>query len=303
MECTEGVSVYFLTYFYFLVLFLIMFLELVLCPVMIIIGAYLLGGISMNQTKTIRLITGCAVFAAGVIGVALFRGNAIAEDASAGAKLYFALCAIAAVIGCVSTLKALFPAERKNDVRTTVFAAMFAALSYVGFAYLKIDIPVGTSSTAFHLGNVFVVLAALFLGGYWGGMAGAVGLTIADLTTQYVTSAPKTFILKLCIGLITGFVAHNIFGLNKKGERKIPVAVAALVASLAGMGFNVVADPIVGYFYKQYLLGVPQEIAKVWAKIGAITTLVNAVIAVIMATVFYLALRGPLNRTGLLAEK
>ena len=42
-----------------------------------------------------------------------------------------------------------------------------------------------------------MVLAALLLGGYWGGLAGAVGMTIADLTTSYVTSAPKTFFLKL----------------------------------------------------------------------------------------------------------
>lgn len=257
----------------------------------------------MKNQKTIRLIISCVILAAGIAGVAFFRGDAIAEGASAAAKMGFALCTIAAAAGIVSVLKAFFPSERRTDVRTTVFAAMFAALSYVGFAYLKIDIPVGTSSTAFHLGNVFVVLAALFLGGYWGGMSGAVGLTIADLTTQYVTSAPKTFVLKLCIGLITGFVAHNIFKLNKSEERKIPVAAAALISSTAGMGFNVIADPVVGYFYKQYLLGVPQELAKVWAKIGAVTTLVNAVIAVAVATVFYLALRAPLARTGLLSKK
>lgn len=59
------------------------------------------------------------------------------------------------------------------------------------FPSFKIDIPVGTEKTAFHLGNVFCVLAALFLGGLWGGMAGAVGMTIADLTSGYVTSAPQ----------------------------------------------------------------------------------------------------------------
>lgn len=257
----------------------------------------------MKLQKNVRLITSLIVLAAGIAGISFTRDDAIAEGATAAAKMFFALSTIAATVGTVSALRALFPSERSADVRTTVYAAMFAALSYVGFAYLKIDIPVGSSSTAFHLGNVFVVLAALFLGGYWGGMAGAVGLTIADLTTQYVTSAPKTFVLKLCIGMITGFVAHNIFKLNKKHDRKVPVAVAALLSSAAGMGFNVVADPIVGYFYKQYLLGVPQELAKVWVKIGAVTTLVNAIIAVALATVFYLALRAPMARTGILAEK
>lgn len=189
----------------------------------------------------------------------------------------------------------------KNDhVYKMSLSALFAALCYIGFAFFKIDIPVGSEKTAFHLGNVFCVLAALFIGPFWGGMAGAVGMTIADLTSGYVTSAPKTFVLKLCIGLIAGFVAHKVFNISKEQERKVPVSVATALSCTAGMAFNVVADPVVGYFYKTYLLGVPQDAAKIWAKMGAVTTLVNAVIAVVAATVFYLALRPALKRTSLM---
>ena len=189
----------------------------------------------------------------------------------------------------------------KNDhVYKMSLSALFAALCYIGFAYFKIDIPVGTEKTAFHLGNVFCVLAAMFIGPLWGGLSGAVGMTIADLTSGYVTSAPKTFVLKLCIGLIAGFVAHKVFKITKEQERKVPVSVATAVSCTAGMAFNVVADPVVGYFYKMYILGVPQEAASIWAKMGAVTTLVNAVVAVIAATVFYLALRPALKRTSLM---
>ena len=66
------------------------------------------------------------------------------------------------------------------------------------------------------------------------------------------------------------------------------------------MAFNVVADPVVGYFYKTYILGVPQSVASIWAKMGAVTTLVNAIVAVVVASVFYLALRPALKRAGLL---
>ena len=79
-----------------------------------------------------------------------------------------------------------------------------------------------------HLGNVFCVLAALLLGGYWGGLAGAIGMTIADLTTAYVTSAPKTFLLKLCIGLIVGLVAHKIFHLSKEHSAKYVTGVTTV---------------------------------------------------------------------------
>ena len=192
------------------------------------------------------------------------------------------------------------PAQ-KADVKKLAQAGLLAALCYIGFAFFKIDIPVGPEKTAFHLGNVFCVLAALLLGGYWGGLAGAIGMTIADLTTAYVTSAPKTFLLKLCIGLIVGLVAHRIFHLSKEHPAKYVTGVTIL-ASACGMAFNVVADPLVGYFYKMYLLGVPQDISKALAKISTLTTGVNAIVAVICASVFYLALRPALKKAGLFHE-
>lgn len=191
-------------------------------------------------------------------------------------------------------------AAAKPDMKRLAQAGLLAALCYIGFAFFKIDIPVGTEKTAFHFGNVFCVLAALLIGGFWGGLAGAVGMTVGDLTTAYVTSAPKTFLLKLCIGLIVGLVAHGIFKLSRSHSQKYVFGVT-LFASVCGMGFNIVADPVVGYFYKTYLLGVPQDLAKALAKISALTTSVNAVVAVIAATIFYLALRPALRKAGLFA--
>ena len=187
-------------------------------------------------------------------------------------------------------------------LRKLCMSALFAALCYIGFTYCKIDIPVGAEKTAFHLGNVFCVLAALFLGDFWGGMSGAVGMTLADLTTAYVTSAPKTFVLKLCIGLITGLLAHKVFHISREEGRKVPLPVATVLSCAGGMAFNVVADPVVGYFYKTYVLGVPQQAAAIWVKMGAVTTAVNAVVAVLCASVFYLALRPALKRSSLLPQ-
>lgn len=191
--------------------------------------------------------------------------------------------------------------SNRQNVRYLAMAGLLAALCYIGFAFLKIDIPVGTEKTAFHFGNVFCVLAALLLGGYWGGLAGAVGMTIGDLTTPYVTSAPKTFLLKLCIGLIVGLVAHRLLKLSRDHSAKY-VTGATIAASICGMAFNLVADPVVGYFYKTYLLGVPQDIASALAKVAAMTTGVNAVVAVAVSTVIYLALRPALRKAGLFPE-
>ncbi len=235
--------------------------------------------------------------------VLLTRDNAIVEGASAGSKMIFAISLILLMLGGVLLAASFVPGRSNADPRKLTMAAMFAALCYVGFAYLRIDIPVGTEKTAFHLGNVFCVLGALFLGGLWGGMAGAVGLTIADLTSGYVTSAPKTFLLKMGIGLVAGLVAHRVFRISgSKEERKCSLTVATVTSCGAGMAFNVVADPLVGYFYKTYVLGIPQDAAKIWVKIGAVTTLVNAIVAVVVASVLYLALRPALEKSRLMPK-
>ena len=255
------------------------------------------------KKKWLSIGVGLTLLVLGVVLTLVTRAGALAEEAGNGAKIPFALGLIMILVGIVVPIIGSLPEKKATDVRTLSLAALFAALCYIGFSYCKIDIPVGMEKTAFHLGNVFCVLAALFLGGLWGGMAGAVGMTIADLTTAYVTSAPKTFLLKLCIGLITGFVAHKIFKISQdKENRKIPLTVATVISCAAGMGFNIVADPLVGYFYKMYILGVPQEAASIWAKIGAVTTSVNAVVAVIAASVLYVALRKAMKRSNLLPK-
>ena len=157
--------------------------------------------------------------------------------------------------------------KRNQTVIKLAQTALLAALCYVSFTYLQIKIPMpGGDATSIHIGNAFCVLAALLLGGLYGGLAGAIGMGIADIMDPiYITGAPKTFFLKLCIGLIVGLVAHRIARINESTDKKY-VWKWSLIASIAGLGFNVIADPLAGYFYKMYILGQPQQMAEVLAK-------------------------------------
>ena len=182
--------------------------------------------------------------------------------------------------------------------------ALMAALCYVAFTILQIKIPMpGGDATSLHIGNAFCVLGALLLGGWYGGIAGAVGMAIADIMDPiYITVAPKTFVLKLCIGLIVGFVAHKIAKINESKDKKY-IFKWSVLASVAGLGFNVIADPLVGYFYKQWILGQPQEMASVLAKWSTATTFVNAVVSIVLVAIVYNAIRPILLRGGLLVTK
>lgn len=191
--------------------------------------------------------------------------------------------------------------KTNSTVMKIAQTALFAALCYVIFTYLQIKIPMpGGNATSIHLGNAFCVLAALLLGGWYGGLAGAIGMGIADVMDPiYITGAPKTFILKLCIGLITGLVAHKIAKINESTDKKY-IFKWSLLASIAGLAFNVIADPIVGYFYKQYILGQPQQMAEVLAKWSAAATFVNAILSTIVVVIIYNALRPALAKSGML---
>ena len=186
----------------------------------------------------------------------------------------------------------------KNQIRfkKIIQTALLAALCFVSFTYLQIKIPVpGGDATSLHIGNTFCVLAALLLGGWYGGLAGAIGMTIADLLDPvYIVVAPKTFILKLFMGLITGLIAHKVAKISKY------IFKWSLISAIGGLAFNVIADPIVGFFYKQYILGQPQDAAMILAKLSAVATFVNAVVSVILVVILYNALRPILKKSGLL---
>lgn len=191
--------------------------------------------------------------------------------------------------------------KRNQTVIKLAQTALLAALCYVSFTYLQIKISMpGGDATSIHIGNAFCVLAALLLGGLYGGLAGAIGMGIADIMDPiYITGAPKTFFLKLCIGLIVGLVAHRIARINESTDKKY-VWKWSLIASIAGLGFNVIADPLAGYFYKMYILGQPQQMAEVLAKWSTAATFVNAVISTVLVCSMYNALRPVLLKSGLI---
>ena len=63
------------------------------------------------------------------------------------------------------------------------------------------------------------------------------------------------------------------------------------------MLFNVIFDPLVGYFYKLLILGKPAaELTLGW---NILTTGTNAVLSVIAAVAIYMVLRPALERAGL----
>lgn len=193
--------------------------------------------------------------------------------------------------------------EKTNQeaLKKIVFTGVFAAITFVVFTYLSIPIPtVGGGKVTVHLGNAFVVLGALILGSMYGGIGGALGLTIADLIDpMYIAQSPLTFAVKLVMGIIVGLIAHKAGHISTQTDRK-KILFWVIVAVVVGMAYNSVVDPVARYFYKLLILGKPA--ATLSLSINVVVTLINSVVSAVLTVILYMALRAPLKKLGMLFE-
>jgi len=187
---------------------------------------------------------------------------------------------------------------KNENMQKMVFTGVIAALSYVVFTFLQIKITLpGGDATSIHLGNAVCVLGALLLGGVYCGLGGAIGMTLGGLFDPvYVVYAPKTFLLKFCIGLLTGLVAHKLGHISTQTDSG-KVFRWTVAAAASGLLFNVIFDPLAGYFYKLAVLGKPAaELTLAW---NVASTSINAVTSAVASVAVYMALRPAIKKSGL----
>ena len=180
---------------------------------------------------------------------------------------------------------------QKEKITKLTLAGMFAAMAFICFAYLRIEIPMGLGLTGkVYIGHTFIILSAILLGAKFGALTGAVGLSLADILAGYVTSAPPTFLAKFILGAATAFFARQFFAVRQRDTAGWEVT-AVLLAGIAGSLINVITEPLIRYVFKYYLLGYDQHIAYVSAMNCAVSMLVSAVPSVAVATLLYRVLK------------
>ena len=140
------------------------------------------------------------------------------------------------------------------------------------------------------------------LGGVYGGLAGGIGMAIADITSGEPIYAVTTLFLKLVMGLIAGLVAHKIGHINEKTETK-QYMIWCTAAAVVSLGANIVLDPLVGFFRNKYLFQVDAHLTDIVAKLTAGVTFVNAVLSVIAVCILYRVLRPALQKAGVLHKE
>lgn len=186
-------------------------------------------------------------------------------------------------------------------VQKISIVGIMAALSFVAYEFFRIPFAGGSS---FHLGNTFTALTAMLLDGVSGGLAGAIGLALADVIAGNPGYAFTTFILKFIIGLVCGATAHKLLHLgSRKADGHAKYIAAVTVSAFSGLFVNVFTDPLVGYFRDRFIFGQPVEVATVLIKVTGGVTLVNSLLSTVCAVALYLVLEPALQRAHLLPKK
>ena len=119
--------------------------------------------------------------------------------------------------------------KRTFTTKELALTGVMAALSLVAYLFFRVPFYGGSS---FHLGNTFTALTALLLDGVSGGLAGAIGLALADILAGDPGYAVTTFVLKFIIGITCGAVAHKVFKLRDLDRHSKGYLLKVIVAGL-----------------------------------------------------------------------
>ena len=175
---------------------------------------------------------------------------------------------------------------------------VMAALSFAAYLFFRVPFYGGSS---FHLGNTFTALAALLMDGVSGGLAGAIGLSLADILAGDPGYAVTTFVLKFIIGVVCGAVAHRLCRIDSADPtRRLSYLARVTVSAASGLLVNVLTDPLLGYFRNVYIFGQEYTAAQALAAVAGGVTLVNSLVSTVCVVLLYLAVKPALDRAGLL---
>lgn len=180
--------------------------------------------------------------------------------------------------------------QKTNSVYLMSAVGLMAALVFAS-SYISINIPTILGVSRIHFGNAFCLLSGLLLGGLPGGLAAGIGSCFFDLTNPlYISSAPFTFVFKFLLGWVAGRISHS--GGHKaesRGRNLIACICGALTYALLYVAKNFLEDTL--------FLKTEMETALIDAGQKGITSLVNAAIAVVLATLLWPMIRSAIGRT------
>ncbi|MFO8060499.1 MAG: ECF transporter S component [Bacillota bacterium] len=130
--------------------------------------------------------------------------------------------------------------EKFLQTRRLTFGAVFGALIMLATMYLRIPGATGY----YHLGDGLIYASAVLLGPVTGGMAAAVGSSLADVLGGYAAWALPTFVIKGLTAVAVGILARGSASMIRGALAMICGAVIT-IAGYAGATYLMYGAPAV----------------------------------------------------------
>lgn len=171
--------------------------------------------------------------------------------------------------------------KTKNKTITLCLVGMMSALVFIGTS-IKISIPIGSSSTMIHLGNIFCILSALLLGPLFGGLSAGIGSFLFDvMNSLYISDAPFIFIFKFLMAFICASIAKKNFA------SIMHVIVGMICGSLTYMGLYVSKNFIKNTFLLKIEIHASFLLTLKSLYISSINAALSIIIAIIIFKIIY----------------
>ncbi|MDO5602876.1 MAG: ECF transporter S component [Oscillospiraceae bacterium] len=177
-------------------------------------------------------------------------------------------------------------------VRKLALIGLLAAMVFV-FTFLHIDIPTVVGKTMIHFGNILCLLSGLLFGPLVGGLSAGFGSMLYDLMDPaYVAECWVTFLLKFAMGFLAGLIARG-----RSRQKNFDWHDAA--GALSGAALYCCLYLLKNFIRGRYVQLLEVETVLIDLAPKALTTCVNAFIAVTASLLLASALRPRLRRAGL----
>ena len=182
--------------------------------------------------------------------------------------------------------------KKGMSVTRLVFIAMLAAVVLVVTMY---RFPLLGSQV--HFANTMCLLSGLLMGPFAGGLAAGLGSALYDILLggYEAIECVITFVNKFAMAWVCGMIAFS--GGRQAKVRKWNVA-ASIIGALTYMSLYLFKT----FLFQKFVYGFPAE--TVWATVLSKVpgSLINAVMAMVAAPIFYAAIGTALERSGLLRK-
>ncbi|CEO09158.1 ECF transporter S component [Paraclostridium sordellii] len=157
-------------------------------------------------------------------------------------------------------MEALNKNNQKIRTRDLVETSLLIALVFIATRFINIRLPITSNGGLVHLGNTMLFISAIVFGKKKGAFAGAFGMGLFDLLSEWVIWAPFTFVIRGIMGYIIGTIAWS----NRKKGNDIFTNIIAIIVSGVWMIFGYFITELILYGNQiQALASIPGNITQI----------------------------------------